>query len=133
MKATPLFGAALFALLATTVVGRAEGPAKAPEARRREEKLDRILNKLDDLDRRLKKLEAKPAAAETTGTGWQEILRALREQLFADFDSDDANRRMRELLNTSNDLRDIEREWESIWFTDQPSHLTPERVHGGIQ
>lgn len=47
--------------------------------------------------------------------------------------SSDPNRRMKELLNTSEDLRQIEYEWERIWFTDQPSHMTPERVHGGIQ
>jgi hypothetical protein len=47
--------------------------------------------------------------------------------------SADPNRRMDELLNTSEDLRQIENEWERIWFTDQPSHMTPERVHGGIQ
>jgi hypothetical protein len=47
--------------------------------------------------------------------------------------SSDPNRRMHELLNNSEDLRQIEYEWERIWFNDQPSHLTPERVHGGIQ
>jgi hypothetical protein len=47
--------------------------------------------------------------------------------------SSDPNRRILELLNNSEDLRQIEYEWERIWFTDQPSHLTPERVHGGIQ
>ncbi len=47
--------------------------------------------------------------------------------------SSDPNRRVLELLNQSEDLRQIEYEWERIWFTDQPSHLTPERVHGGIQ
>lgn len=47
--------------------------------------------------------------------------------------SSDPNRRILELLNTSEDLRQIEYEWERIWFTDQPSHLTPERVHGGVQ
>lgn len=47
--------------------------------------------------------------------------------------SSDPNRRMHELLNTSEDLRTIEYEWERIWFTDEPSHLSPERVHGGIQ
>ena len=47
--------------------------------------------------------------------------------------SSDPNRRIRELLNNSEDLRQIEYEWERIWFTDQPSHMTPERVHGGIQ
>jgi hypothetical protein len=52
---------------------------------------------------------------------------------FLNIYSGDPNRRMHELLNTSEDLRQIEYEWERIWFTDQPSHMTPERVHGGIQ
>jgi hypothetical protein len=47
--------------------------------------------------------------------------------------SSDPNRRMHELISNSEDLRQIEYEWERIWFMDQPSHLTPERVHGGIQ
>lgn len=46
--------------------------------------------------------------------------------------SSDPNRRVLELLNQSEDLRQIEYEWERIWFTDMPSHLTPERVHGGV-
>ena len=52
---------------------------------------------------------------------------------FLNIYSSDPNRRILELLNNSEDLRQIEYEWERIWFTDQPSHLTPERVHGGIQ
>lgn len=47
--------------------------------------------------------------------------------------SSDPNRRITELLNNSEDLRQIEYEWERIWFNDEPSHLTPERVDGGIQ
>ncbi|HLN28565.1 MAG TPA: hypothetical protein VK395_12555 [Gemmataceae bacterium] len=47
--------------------------------------------------------------------------------------SSDPNRRMNELLNNSEDLRQVEYEWERFWFMDEPSHLTPERVHGGIQ
>jgi hypothetical protein len=46
--------------------------------------------------------------------------------------SSDPPRRMRELLNQSEDLRVIEEEWERIWFTDQPSHLNWQRIHGGI-
>jgi hypothetical protein len=53
--------------------------------------------------------------------------------LFLNAYSSDPNRRVHELLNQSEDLRQIEYEWERFWFTDQPSHLTPERVHGGIQ
>lgn len=52
---------------------------------------------------------------------------------FIPITSSDPTRRIFNLLNISEDLRQIEYEWERIWFTDQPSHLTPERVHGGIQ
>ena len=52
---------------------------------------------------------------------------------FINIYSSDPNRRMVELLNVSENLRQIEYEWERIWFTDHPSHLTPERVDGAIQ
>jgi hypothetical protein len=52
---------------------------------------------------------------------------------FLNIYSSDPNRRMRQLLNTSEDLRQIENEWDRIWFTDHPSHMTPERIDGGIQ
>ena len=52
---------------------------------------------------------------------------------FLNIYSSDPNRRIQELMNVSEDLRQIEYEWERIWFVDQPSHMTPERVHGGIQ
>jgi hypothetical protein len=47
--------------------------------------------------------------------------------------SSDPNIRMEQLLNQSEDLRTIEYETRRFWFNDEPSHLTPERVHGGIQ
>jgi len=46
--------------------------------------------------------------------------------------SGDPNTRMNQMLNVSENLRQIEYEWERFWFTDQPSHLTPIRVHGGV-
>jgi hypothetical protein len=52
---------------------------------------------------------------------------------FINIYSSDPNRRIQQLLNQSEDLRQLNAEWERIWFTDQPSHLTPERLHGGIQ
>ena len=52
---------------------------------------------------------------------------------FINIYSSDPTRRIFELLNNSEDLRQIEYEWERIWFTDHPSHLTPERVDGAIQ
>jgi hypothetical protein len=46
--------------------------------------------------------------------------------------SSDPNMRMEELLNESENLRQIQHEWRRFWMIDQPSHLTPVRVHGGI-
>ena len=46
--------------------------------------------------------------------------------------SSDPNRRILQLMNQSEDLRQVESEIERFWMIDQPSHLTPERVHGGV-
>lgn len=46
--------------------------------------------------------------------------------------SSDPSERMKQLLKESEDLRDIQNEWRRFWFPDSPSHLTPERIHGGI-
>jgi hypothetical protein len=46
--------------------------------------------------------------------------------------SGDPNVRMQQLLYQSEDLRQIGQEWRRFWFNDQPGHLTPERIHGGI-
>jgi hypothetical protein len=45
----------------------------------------------------------------------------------------DPNVGMQQLLNSSEDLRGIESEWEKIWSNDQPSHLTPERKQGSSE
>lgn len=42
------------------------------------------------------------------------------------------NRRAEQLVNTSEDLRLLLQEWERFWQIDQPSHMTPYRVHGGV-
>ena len=47
--------------------------------------------------------------------------------------SSDPNRRIVELLNQSEDLRQIADEWERFWFLDQPSHMTYDRVDGGLE
>ncbi len=47
--------------------------------------------------------------------------------------SSDPNKRMTELISQSEDLRQIELEWERIWFVDQPSHMCYERIHGGLE
>lgn len=41
-------------------------------------------------------------------------------------------RRVQQLLYTSEDLRSLVDEWERFWFLDQPSHMTPIRTHGGV-
>lgn len=46
--------------------------------------------------------------------------------------SADPAHRTRQLIYTSEDLRQVIQEWERIWFLDQPSHLSPHRVHGGV-
>lgn len=40
--------------------------------------------------------------------------------------------RTRQLIYTSENLKHIQEEWERFWFLDQPSHLSPRRVHGGV-
>lgn len=47
--------------------------------------------------------------------------------------SPDPNVRVVQLLNQSEDLRNIGSEWQRIWFTDHPSHLTYDRLDGGLQ
>ncbi len=46
--------------------------------------------------------------------------------------SSDPNRRMVELLNQSENLRQAGDEWERFWLLDQPSLMTPERVSGAV-
>jgi hypothetical protein len=43
------------------------------------------------------------------------------------------NERMEALLVNSENYRQIKGEWARFWFTDQPSHLTFDRIHGGIE
>lgn len=45
--------------------------------------------------------------------------------------SSDPNARMQQLLSSSAELQQLERDWKQIWIEDQPVHLTPERIHGG--
>lgn len=46
--------------------------------------------------------------------------------------SADPVRRTRQLIFTSEDMRNFLNEWERIWFLDMPSHATPFRTHGGV-
>ena len=47
------------------------------------------------------------------------------------YDADPAYR-ARQLIYTSEDLRNLRLQWHRFWFVDQPDHMTPFRVHGGI-
>jgi hypothetical protein len=33
---------------------------------------------------------------------------------------------------TADDTKQVQKEWKTWWFEDQPAHPTPERIHGGI-
>ncbi len=46
--------------------------------------------------------------------------------------SADRARRTRQLIFTSEDMRQMLNQWERIWFLDQPDHMNFERVHGGV-
>ena len=44
----------------------------------------------------------------------------------------DPQQRMDVLINQSEDLRQAGQDWRRIWMNDQPSHMTPNRIDGGI-
>jgi hypothetical protein len=46
--------------------------------------------------------------------------------------SGDPVHRTDQLIFTSEDLRSLIYQWERIWFLDQPDHMSPQRVHGGV-
>ena len=41
--------------------------------------------------------------------------------------------RMDVLLVNSENYRQIQSEWKTFWFIDQPSNLKFDRIHGGIE
>ena len=47
------------------------------------------------------------------------------------YDADPAVR-ARQLIYTSEDLRQLREEWHRFWFLDQPSHMYPIATHGGV-
>lgn len=46
--------------------------------------------------------------------------------------SGDPVRRNQQMIYTSENLRQIQDEWERLWLLDQPNHMSPNRRHGGI-
>ena len=47
------------------------------------------------------------------------------------YDADPAVR-AKQLIYTSENLRQVRDEWHRFWFLDQPDHMTPLRTHGGL-
>jgi hypothetical protein len=46
--------------------------------------------------------------------------------------SSDPMVRMEQNMIDSENLRQMHDEWRRFWMNDQPSHLTPYRIHGGV-
>ncbi len=46
--------------------------------------------------------------------------------------SSDPMVRMEQMMIDSENLRQMHDEWRRFWMNDQPSHLTPYRIHGGV-
>lgn len=117
----------------SAALARAADPPSPVEA-----KLDLILNKLDDMERRLKKLEESPSASyelsSRIAAKVSDFVGGMASLFGISINAPGAhpNPRGPELLNTKEDLIQIEYEWDRLWLA-QPSHLTPERTHGGIQ
>jgi hypothetical protein len=59
-------------------------------------------------------------------------LTSVNAGCFVNMYSSDPNERMQQMLTQSENLRQIRKEWARFWMVDQPSHLTPDRVHGGV-
>lgn len=49
----------------------------------------------------------------------------------AAYDADPAVR-ARQLIYTSEELRQLREEWHRFWLIDQPSHMYPYNTHGGL-
>jgi hypothetical protein len=142
-RRTALLGAVLIAMAAVASSARAQAPAP-PAAATTAEKMDRILAKLTELEKRMDALE-KGASASTTG--WplptftldglvDQIQSYLGIYLFNVY-SGDPEIRMEDLNFQSEDFKQIKKQWREVWSTDQPSHLFDERApyeraHGGI-
>ena len=60
------------------------------------------------------------------------LMAASNNWSFLDSEPSEPNVRMEQLLNQNEGSAQIQGEWSYSWMNDQPSHLTPIRVHGGI-
>jgi hypothetical protein len=60
------------------------------------------------------------------------VLAANAGCLLNEYPSDETER-MKVLMNQSEDLRQLGLQWERFWMVDHPSHLTYDRIDGGLQ
>jgi hypothetical protein len=94
---------------------------------------DKIKEVLEGKYRKMEKKSSAASPAITVAPATTQSYKPRTKTSSSPKTSGDPNRRLSELLKQSEDLRKIEYDWERVWFIDQPSHRTPERVHGGIE
>jgi hypothetical protein len=73
--------------------------------------------------------EEPKASTEDRPRWWQRLLNLF----LIDTYSDNPNRHMQQLLNQSEDLREIENEVERFWMIDCPCHITYDRLKSGLE
>jgi hypothetical protein len=81
------------------------------------------------------KKNSKPWTSEFAQTIMSAIVEIQKDKYggcFINFYQADKTERMDVLLKDSEDLRQLQGEWRRFWMNDQPSHMTPQRVHGAI-
>jgi uncharacterized protein (TIGR03067 family) len=64
--------------------------------------------------------------------GWLWVLRRAKSDPPPKKETSEAERRMKDLTDQSEGLRQMQDVWRRFWMNDQPSHLPPVRIHGGI-
>lgn len=125
-----------------------EGNVPASAATAIEAKLDKILGKLEQIEKRLDAIEERARldlvdATTVASSENRPIFRVLDQLPGTDsptcpgfsiqLNASNSNARVRELLNESMDSGPIRYEWGRPGLLDHPSHLTPDRVEGGVQ
>ncbi len=93
-------------------------PRNAP-TRSGESKLEQILQKLEQIEKKLDALEKRQVRSKP----WLPTLSLFHA---------DPPPRIKQMLVESEALQKVQEEWERIWFTDHPSHLTPFRTDGTV-
>ncbi len=64
---------------------------------------------------------------------WLDVITNLFDRCGFDISLRTPNERMEALYRNSENYKQIKAEWARFWFTDQPAHMTVDRIHGGIE